>query len=150
MLLNCGVGEDSWESFGLQGDPTSLSWRKSVLNIHWKDWCWSWNSDTLATWFEELTLEKTLMLGKTEGERRRGWHGRMAPPTQWTWIWASSASWWGTGKPGVLQSMGSQRVKHDWATELIDEYGIRNCIESCLLLLLLLSRFSRVQLCATP
>ena len=48
MLLNCGIGEDSWESLGLQGDPTSPSWRKSVLNIHWKDWSWSsntWPSD---------------------------------------------------------------------------------------------------------
>ena len=70
MLLNCGVGEDSWESLGLQGDPASPSWRRSVLNIHWKDWCWSWNSRTSATWWEELTLEKTLMLGKTEGGRR--------------------------------------------------------------------------------
>ena len=49
------VGEDSWESLGLQGDPTSPSSRKSVLNIYWKDWCWSWNSNTLATWWEELT-----------------------------------------------------------------------------------------------
>ena len=55
MLLNCGVGEDSWESFGLQGDPLSQSSRKSVLNIHGKEWCWSWNSNTLATWWEELT-----------------------------------------------------------------------------------------------
>ena len=55
MLLNCGVREDSWESLGLQGDPTSPCQRKSVLNIHWKDWCWSWNSNTLATWCEELT-----------------------------------------------------------------------------------------------
>ena len=46
-VLNCGVGEDSWESFGLQGDPTSPFWRKSTLNILWKDWCWS--SNTLAT-----------------------------------------------------------------------------------------------------
>ena len=54
--LNCGVGEDSWESLGQQGDPASPSYRKSVLNIHWKDyWCWSWNSNTLATWCEELT-----------------------------------------------------------------------------------------------
>ena len=53
MLLSCGVGEDPWESLGLQGDQTSHSWRKSVLNIHWKDWCWS--SNTLATWCEELT-----------------------------------------------------------------------------------------------
>ena len=42
----------------------------------------------------------------------------MASPTQWTWVWASSRSWWWTGKPGVLQSMGSQRVGHDWVTEL--------------------------------
>ena len=55
MLLNCGVGEDSWESLGLQGDPTSPSQRKSVLNTHWKDWFWSWNSNNLATWGEELT-----------------------------------------------------------------------------------------------
>ena len=55
MLLNCGVEEDSWESLGLQGDPTSQSYRKLVLNIHWKDWCWSWSSNTLAPWCEELT-----------------------------------------------------------------------------------------------
>ena len=55
MLLNCGVGEDSWESPGLQGDPTSPFWRRSVLGVHWKDWCWSWNSSTLATSCEELT-----------------------------------------------------------------------------------------------
>ena len=55
MLLSCGVGEDSWESLGLQGDPTSPSFRRSVLGVHWKDWCWNWNSNTLATWCEELT-----------------------------------------------------------------------------------------------
>ena len=71
MLLNCGVGEDSWKSLGLQGDSTSPSWRKSVLNVYWKDWCWSWNSNTLATWCEELT-HLTLMQGKIEGRRRRG------------------------------------------------------------------------------
>ena len=55
ILLNCGVGEDSWESLGLQGDPTSPFWGRSVLGVHWKDWCWSWNSNILATWYEELT-----------------------------------------------------------------------------------------------
>ena len=55
MLLNCDVGEDSWESLEQQGDPTSPFDRKSTLNIHWKDWCWSWNSNTLATWCQELT-----------------------------------------------------------------------------------------------
>ena len=53
--LNCGVGEDSWESLGLWWDPTSPSLRRSVLSVHWKDWCWSWNSNTLATLCEELT-----------------------------------------------------------------------------------------------
>ena len=55
MLLNCGLREDSWESLGLQGDQSSPSKRKSTLNIHWKDWCLSWSSNTLATWCKELT-----------------------------------------------------------------------------------------------
>ena len=49
-----------------------------------------------------------------------GWDGWMASPTQWTWVWVSFGSWWWTGKPGMLQTMGSQRVRHDWATELTD------------------------------
>ena len=52
-----------------------------------------------------------------EGANRK-WRGWMASLTQWTWVWVSSGSWWWTGKPGVLQSMGSQRVSHDWVTEL--------------------------------
>ena len=66
------------------------------------------------------SFEKTLMLGKTEDRKRRGWEGMrwMASPTQRTWVWVKSGSWWWTGKPCVLQSMGSQRVRHDWATEL--------------------------------
>ena len=74
MLLNCGIGEDSWESSGLQGDPTSPSWRRSVLNIHCKDRCWSWNSNTLAGYLMQRTdsLEKTLMLVNTEDRRGRG------------------------------------------------------------------------------
>ena len=48
----------------------------------------------------------------------RGQDGWMASPPQWTWVWASSRSWWWTGRPGVLQSTGLQRVRHDWATEL--------------------------------
>ena len=57
-----------------------------------------------------------------EGDNR-GWDGWMASPTRWTWVWVSSRSWWWTGKPGVLQSMGSQRAGHDWVTELTDWYG---------------------------
>ena len=69
------------------------------------------------------SLEKTLMLGKIEGMRRRGWqrtYGWTMSLIRWTWVWLSSGSWWWTGKPGVLQSMGSQRVRHDWVTELTD------------------------------
>ena len=67
------------------------------------------------------SLEKTLMLGKIEGCRRRGqqrWDGWMASPMQFTWVWASSRSWWWTGWPGRLQPMVLQRVGHDWATGL--------------------------------
>ena len=56
------------------------------------------------------SLEETLTLGKIEGRWRRGWQrwdGWMASPTQWTWVWANSGRWWKTGKPGVLQSVGS-------------------------------------------
>ena len=67
------------------------------------------------------SLEKTLMLGKIEGRGQgddRGWDGWMASVTRWMWVWVNSRSWWCTGRPGVLQAMGSQRVGHDWATEL--------------------------------
>ena len=65
-------------------------------------------------------IGKTLMLGGIGGRRRRGqrgWDGWMASPTQWTWVWASFRRWWRTGKPGGLQSMGSQRVGHNWEAE---------------------------------
>ena len=78
--------------------------------MHWKDWCWSWNSNTLAIGCEELTHLKRLWcwerLKAEGGGDNRGWDGWMASLTQWTWIWVNSRSWWGTGKPGVLQSMG--------------------------------------------
>ena len=67
------------------------------------------------------SLEKTLMLGKTYGRRRRG-RQRMrwldGITNSWTWVWVNSGSWWWTGRPGLLQSMGLQRVGHDWVTEL--------------------------------
>ena len=65
--------------------------------------------------------EKTLMLRKIEGRRRRdnrGWDDWMASPAQWTWVWVDSGSWWWTGRPGMLWFMGSQRVWHNWVTEL--------------------------------
>ena len=73
MRLDCGVGEDSWESLGLQGDPTSPFWGRSALGFLWREWCWSRNSSTLATSCEELTHWERLMLGGIEGRRRRGW-----------------------------------------------------------------------------
>ena len=67
------------------------------------------------------SLEKTLMLGGIgaggEGDNR-GWDGWMASPTRWTWVWVNSRSWWWTGRAGILQLMGSQRVGRNWATEL--------------------------------
>ena len=73
------------------------------------------------------SLEKTLMLGGIgaggEGDDR-GWDGWMASLTQWTWVWVNSGSWWWTGRHGVLRFMGSQRVGHDWVTDLIWSYLI--------------------------
>ena len=76
----------------------------------------------LATWWEELTPWKRSWCWerlKAGGEGDdRGWDGWMASPMRWMWVWVSSRSWWWTGRPGVLRSMGSQRVGHDSVTEL--------------------------------
>ena len=110
MLLNCGVGEVSWEFSGLQGDPTSPFWRRSALGFLWREWCWSWNSSTLATSREELTHWKRLWcwegLGAGGEGGDRGWDGGMASLTRWTWVWVNSGSWWWTVRPGVLDSWG--------------------------------------------
>ena len=119
MLLNCGVGENSWESLGLQGVPTShpkgnQSWifigRTDVeaeTPILWppdmKSWLIWKNPDAGKDWGQE---EK----GKIEDE--------MASLTQWTWVCVDSGSWWWRGRPGILQSTGSQRVGHNKVTEL--------------------------------
>ena len=80
------------------------------------------SSNTLATWGKELIHWKRpwcweILKAGREGDNR-GWDGWIASPTRWTWVWASSRSWWWTGRPGMLQSMGSQRVGHDWGTEI--------------------------------
>ena len=86
----------------------------SVYSLH--------SSSTLASWCEKLTHWKRpwcwerLKVGG-EGDDR-GWEGWVASLTWWLWVWARSETWWWTRKSGVLQSMGSQRVRHDWATEL--------------------------------
>ena len=89
--------------------------------LDWKDWCWSWNSNTLATWCEELNPWKRpwyweRLKAGGEGDDR-GWDGWMASPTQLTRVWANSGRWW--RKPGMPQSTGSQRVEHDWVTTTI-------------------------------
>ena len=90
----------------------SQSQRKSTLNIHWKDWCWSWSSNTLATWCDKPTHQKRpwcweRLKAGGKGDNR-GWDGWMASLTQWTWVWANSGRWWRTGNPGMLQFMESQ------------------------------------------
>ena len=102
--------------------------------VHWKDWCWSGNSNILATWCEELTHWKKPWWWerqRVEGEGDdRGWDGRMVSPTQWTWVWVDSGSWWWTGRPGMLQFMGSQSQTRlsDW-TELTIKYSkIHSCL----------------------
>ena len=98
------------------------------LSIHWKDWCWSWSSNNLATWCEQLTHWKRPWFWerlKAEGEKGiRGWDGWMASLIQWIRTWANSGRWWGTGRAGVLQSMGSQRVGHNLATEQQQEINL--------------------------
>ena len=120
MLLNCGVGEDSWESLGLKGNPTSPSQRRSVLGVHWRT---DAKAETPIVWPPPV---KSRLIGKDSDAGRhwgqegdnRGWDGWMLSPTQRTWVWINSRSWCWTGSPGMLQFMGSQRVGHDWATEM--------------------------------
>ena len=103
---------------------------RSVLGVHWKDWCWSWSSNTLGPDAKNLLTWKDPDAGKDWGQEEKGmtedemvgwhqWH-------QWTWVWVNSRSWWWMGRPGVLWFMGSQRVGHNWATELnwMRIYGI--------------------------
>ena len=93
-------GNQSWIFTGRTDveAETPVLWPPDVTHLK-RPWCWG-----------------RLKAGGEGGDR--GWHGWMALPTRWTWVWTRSRSWWWTGKPGVLQSMGSQRVRHDWATEL--------------------------------
>ena len=107
-------------------------------SVHRKDWCWSWNCNTSATWCKELTHLKSLwcwerLKAEREGDDR-GWDGWMASPTQWMWVWVNSRNWWWRGRPGVLWFMGSQRIGHDWATVLnwtVDVSGDENKLWCC-------------------
>ena len=117
MFLNCGVGENLENSLNCrrsnQSNLKEISPEYSLEGLMLK-----------LQYFGHVmrrtdSLEKTLMLGKTEGRRRRGWQSMtwwMASLTQWTWAWTSSWRWWRTRKPDMVQSMGSQRVRHVWTT----------------------------------
>ena len=88
------------------------------MDVLWKERCWSWNYtcwEELIHWKRPWCWERLRAGG--EGEDR-GWDGWMASLTRWTWVWVDSGSRWWTARPGVLQFMGSQRVRHDWVTEL--------------------------------
>ena len=78
--------------------------------ILWPNWC-----EEPTSWKRPWCWEKLKAGGKGDN---RGWDGWMASRTRWTWVWVNSGRWWWTGRPGVLRFMGSQRVGHDWATEL--------------------------------
>ena len=140
ILLWFQGGFRSWEKLGMVVINPLIAWLclasfylKNKIHIQqrlrydWSvslscDWCWTWNSNTLATWCEELTHLKRpwcweRLRAGGEGDSI-GWDGWVASPTQWTWVWVDSGSWWWTGRPGMLQFMGLQRVGHNWATEL--------------------------------
>ena len=88
-----------------------MEWLMVMLKLQFLDtWC-----EELIHWKRPWCWERLKAGG--EGDNR-GWDGWMASLTQWTWVWVDCGSWWWTGRPGMLQSMGSQRVRHDWATKL--------------------------------
>ena len=95
-------GDQSWVFIGRTAveTETAILWPPDAKSwLIWRPWCW-----------------ERLKAGGEGGHRR--WDGLMASPTKWTWVWVDSGRWWWTGRPGVLWFMGSQRVGHDWATEL--------------------------------
>ena len=99
--------------------------------FHWKDWCWSWNSNTSAIWYEQLTHLKRPWcwerLRAGEGYDR-GWDGWIASPTQWAWVWVDSRSWWWTGRPGILRFMGLQRVRRNWTELNWSQWFAKECL----------------------
>ena len=108
----------------------SQSEGRSTLNTHWKYWCWSWSSSILVIWCKQTTHLKSPWSWerlRAKGEEGvRGWEDWVASLMQWTWTWENFRRWWETGRPGVLQSMGLQRVGHDWAAE----QDSRRCVKA--------------------
>ena len=122
MFLNCGVGEDS-----LRVPWTARRSNQSILKEINPEYSLEvlmlkLKLNTLATWWEEPTRLKRPWCWerlKAGGEGNdRGWDGWMSSLTHWIWVLVSFGSWWWTGRPGMLQSMGSQRIGHDWMNEL--------------------------------
>ena len=103
-----------------QGNQSSQYWRKSALSVHWKGWCWSWSSNNLATWCEELThWKRPWCLGRVKAkgeESRMRWLDSITDSVDMNLM--NSGKWWGTGRPGLLSCMWSHRVGHhsDWTT----------------------------------
>ena len=133
MFLNCVLDktvESPLDSKEFQ--PVHPKGNQSEYSL--EGWCWSWNSNTLATWWKELNHLKRpwcweRLKAGGEGDNR-GWDGWTASSTQWTWVCISSRSWQWTVRPGILQPMGLQRLGHDWVTELTwtDNILERKCI----------------------
>ena len=134
MLLNCSAREDSWESLGLTARRSNQSILREINPCTFIE---RTDAESPILWLPDAKnwlIVKDPDAGKVWRQEERSTTGRngcMSSPTQWTWVWASSRSWWWTGKPGVLQSMGSQGVRHDWGTELTENHkegNIHTCI----------------------
>ena len=136
MLLNFGFGEDSWESLGQQGDSNQSIVKEISPEYSLEGLMMKLRLQYTGHLMRRTdSLEKTLMLGKNEGRRRRGWQRmrrKITSLTQWTWIWANSGRQWRTGKPGMLQSMGSKRVGHDFSGWTTATYILHRYIRVCL------------------
>ena len=137
MLLNCGVGKDSWASLGLKGDKTSQTSRKSVLNIHWKDWCWSWSSNTPILWPSDA---KNWLIRKDPdaGENWRQEEKGMTEDKMVGWHhWFNGHEFEQALGDGDRQrslaccSPWGYRVRHDWVTELKTFLSCNSTIFHC-------------------
>ena len=125
VTVNCSAGEkDSWEFLGSNQGIKAKEIKPA--NPKGKQ-PWSWSSNPLATWCKEPThwkrpwYSERLRAGIEQGDRE--WESWMAPLAPWTWVWANSRRWWRTGKPGGLQSTGSQKSRtwlSDWTTTVED------------------------------
>ena len=114
MLLNYGAGEDSWESLGLQGDQISQSWKKLTLNTHWKDWCWSWVSNTWTSrckepthWKRPWCWERLRAGGEGDEDEMAAWHH---------WLNGCESGW----TPGVGDGQGRLACCDSWGRKESD------------------------------